>query len=141
LSRTTSASPWRPCSPRVRDPWCSFDRSLEVLVEARRRRPRVRTKSSLLLGLGETDEQAQRTLEDLRSADVDMVCIGQYLQPTRRHLPVRRWVTPERFAEVGAAARAMGFEAVASGPLVRTSYLAAELSQELGGPVSGDGAR
>ena len=115
----------------VRDPRASYDRSLAVLAEARAGRPELTTKSSLMLGLGETDAQVEASLRDLRSVDVDAVCIGQYLQPTSRHLTVERFVPPDRFAELERFARELGFRAVASGPLVRTSYLAAELAERL----------
>jgi len=117
----------RELTPRVRDPRCSYDRSLEVLASARELGRSTKTKSSLLLGLGETDAEVERTLSDLRGVGVEMLCIGQYLQPTSRHLPVVRYVRPERFSELEALGLSLGFEAVASGPLVRTSYLAAEL--------------
>jgi lipoic acid synthetase len=119
----------RELTARVRDPRCSYDRSLQVLAESHR--AALRTKSSLLLGLGERDDEVERALGDLREVGVDMVCIGQYLQPSRRHLEVDRFVPPERFSELESLARAMGFAAVASGPLVRTSYLAAELTGAL----------
>jgi len=127
----------REITESVRDRRSSYERSLRVLSEARARRPSGTTKSSLLLGFGETDEQAERCLRDLREARVDMVCIGQYLQPTSRHVQVDRYVTPERFAELEGFAKELGFSAVASGPLVRTSYLAAELSEELDAGRSG----
>lgn len=116
----------RELTPQVRDRRCAYDRSLEVLAAARKLRPSTITKSSLLLGLGETDAQVEATLDDLRAAGVESIAIGQYLQPTRRNVPVRRWVTPERFAELAELARDKGFTRVASGPLVRTSYHAAE---------------
>jgi lipoyl synthase len=116
----------RELTPQVRDRRCSYDRSLEVLAAARRKRPSTVTKSSLLLGLGETDAQVEAALDDLRAVGVASIAIGQYLQPTRRNVPVERWVTPERFAELAALAREKGFTHVASGPLVRTSYHAAE---------------
>ncbi len=122
----------RELTPKVRDPRCSYDRSLEVLASARQLDPAaaVKTKSSLLLGLGETDQQVERALADLRRSEVDMVCLGQYLQPTKRHLPVDRYVPPERFDELAALAEDLGFRNVASGPLVRTSYHAADLLDE-----------
>jgi lipoic acid synthetase len=116
----------RELTSRVRDRRCSYSRSLEVLAEAKQRQPSLSTKSSILLGLGETDEQVERCLDDLRGVGVDIVCIGQYLQPTRHHAAVTRYVTPERFAELGELARSKGFAGVASAPLVRTSYHAAD---------------
>lgn len=118
----------RELSGRVRDRRCSYDRSLEVLRQARARAPRLVTKSSLLLGMGETDAQVERAIDDLRSVEVTVLCLGQYLQPSRRHLPVERYLPPEQFVELEALARAKGFEQVVSGPLVRTSYHAAEVA-------------
>ena len=118
----------RELSHAVRDRRSSYDRSLEVLAAAKRCEPSIMTKSSLLLGLGETDQQVERSFEDLSQVGVDILCIGQYLQPSRRHLPVERYVTPERFEELGERARLRhGFASVVSGPLVRTSYRAAEV--------------
>lgn len=116
----------RHLTPRVRDRRCSFDRSLGVLAETKQICPSLTTKSSLLLGLGETDRQIEEALDDLRSVEVDTICIGQYLQPTKHHVPVTHYVTPERFAELDALARSKGFSNVASAPLVRTSYHAAD---------------
>jgi lipoic acid synthetase len=79
-----------------------------------------------MLGLGETDEEIYQTLKDLRAIDVDVVTFGQYLQPTRSHLPVREYVTPEKFASWQEEAEKLGFKYVASGPLVRSSYKAGE---------------
>ncbi len=127
----------RELTGQVRDRRTSYDRSLEVLRQARGLRPpaEMKTKSSLLLGLGETDEQIEAALDDLRRVEVDMVCLGQYLRPSRRHAPVRRYLPPERFDELAELARAKGFAQVASGPLVRTSYHAAELAGTGGRPV------
>lgn len=75
-----------------------------------------------MLGLGETNEEIEQTLKDLRAHDVDMVTLGQYLQPSRYHMPVARYVTPEEFDRFGDFAREIGFKKVASGPLVRSSY-------------------
>lgn len=114
-------------TPRVRDPRCGYEQSLEVLRYAKELRPDGLTKSSIMLGLGESDEQLRWTFADLRQAGVDVLTLGQYLRPTRKHLPVEAFVTPERFEELAAEARGFGFEYVASGPLVRSSYKAAEL--------------
>jgi lipoic acid synthetase len=97
-----------------------YDRSLEVLF--RLKKGGMRTKSGLMLGLGETHEEVLESLEDLRSVDVDVVTLGQYLQPTAKHLPIHEFVTPERFAEYREAGLKMGFNYVESGPLVRSSY-------------------
>jgi lipoyl synthase len=88
-----------------------------------------------MVGLGETADQVRRTLGDLRAAGTDIVTIGQYLQPTRRNLPVVEYITPERFAEYEDCARNLGFRAVVAGPLVRSSYHADEVSTEMGDPV------
>lgn len=117
----------RRLTPAVRDPRASYEGSLAVLSEARAARPAMLTKSSLMVGLGETDAEVGEVLSDLRRAGVDIVTVGQYLQPTARHWPVDRYVPPETFRDYERAARAMGFAFVASGPLVRSSYRAAEL--------------
>jgi lipoic acid synthetase len=122
------------CVPRldvmVRDPRASFAQSLDVLRSARELRPDLPTKSSLMVGLGESDAEVLAALEQLRAAGVELVTLGQYLAPGRpgtRFLPVDRYVHPDQFAAWEAAARAMGFAGVASGPLVRSSYRAGAL--------------
>jgi len=112
---------------RVRDARCGYDRSLSVLRRAKERAPDRVTKSSLMVGIGETDEEVVEALSDLRSAGVDIVTIGQYLRPSPKHHEVMRFVTPETFAEFERAALSMGFLYAASGPLVRSSYKAAEV--------------
>lgn len=97
-----------------------YDRSLEVLF--RLKKGGMRTKSGIMLGLGETHEEIIETLDDLASVNVDIVTLGQYLQPTPKHLPVAEFVTPERFAEYRDYALKLGFKYVESGPLVRSSY-------------------
>ena len=97
-----------------------YDRSLEVLN--RLKKGGMRTKSGIMLGLGETDEEIIETMEDLRSVNVDVLTIGQYLQPTVKHLPIAEFVTPERFAKYEKLGLEMGFRFVESGPLVRSSY-------------------
>ena len=97
-----------------------YDRSLEVLF--RLKKGGMRTKSGIMLGLGETDAEIIETLEDLRSVDVDIITLGQYLQPTSKHLPVSEFVTPERFDKYREIGLKMGFRYVESGPLVRSSY-------------------
>lgn len=116
-------------SPEVRDRRAGYLQSLDVLRALKRLAPARKTKSSLMLGLGETREELLAALEDLRDAGVDIVTLGQYLRPTRaaRHLPVERYVTPADFEEYGRLAREMGFLYVASGPFVRSSYRAGEL--------------
>jgi lipoic acid synthetase len=103
--------------------------SLKVLAHARRVHPDVRTKSGLMLGLGETTEEVIETLADLRSVGCDLVTLGQYLQPSPRHLPVVRYLPPEEFDELGRVARELGFAQVASGPFVRSSYHADEMAR------------
>ena len=114
-------------TPRVRDRRAAYRQSLEVLAYVKSLNiPNQLTKTSLMLGLGETDEQIRTTLRDLREANVDVVTFGQYLQPTKKHLPVKEYVTPEKFEEWQTEAENMGFLYVASGPLVRSSYKAGE---------------
>ncbi|MAF66551.1 MAG: lipoyl synthase [Planctomycetes bacterium] len=112
---------------RVRDPRCSFVRSLDTLRGAKRADPEVLTKSSLMLGLGERGAEVREALERLREAEVDFLTLGQYLRPTANHAPVARYVEPECFEEWGRIASDLGFANVASGPLVRSSYKAGEL--------------
>ena len=108
----------------VRDPRASYEQTLEVLAHAKRHRPDVLTKTSLMLGLGETDQEIDETMDDLRAHNVDIVTFGQYLRPTVNHLPVERFVTPDEFAEYRERGLAKGFLEVVSGPLVRSSYRA-----------------
>ena len=105
-------------------PQADYRQSLSVLRFARRHRPRVMTKSGFMVGLGETAEEVEQLLADLRSEDVDVATIGQYLQPTRRNLPVREYVAPETFARYREIGLQLGFRMVFSGPLVRSSYMA-----------------
>lgn len=114
----------RRLSPEVRDRRASYDRSLEVIRQAKGRV--AVTKSSLMVGMGETLDEITQTLRDLRSVDCDVVTVGQYLQPTARHYPVTRYLHPEEFNDIGILAKQMGFAFVASGPLVRSSYKAEE---------------
>ena len=120
----------RRLTPTIRDARCSFDTSLAVLRAARELRPDVKTKSSVMLGLGETADEVREAMVELRAAGVDVVTLGQYLQPTVKHAPVVEYVSPERFDALAADARGMGFLYVAAGPLVRSSYRAAELFLE-----------
>ncbi|KAM9857115.1 lipoyl synthase, mitochondrial [Aulostomus maculatus] len=110
----------------VRDPRANFDQSLSVLKHAKEVKPTVLTKTSIMLGLGETDQQIQDTLTELREAGVDCLTLGQYMQPTKRHLKVEEYVTPEKFAHWEKVGNDMGFVYTASGPLVRSSYKAGE---------------
>ena len=108
----------------VRDRRAGYRQTLEVLAHAKQHRPEVLTKSSLMLGLGETAEEVEQAMDDLRSAQVDILTLGQYLRPTIHHLPVSRFVPPEEFDEFRRIGLAKGFMEVASGPLVRSSYRA-----------------
>lgn len=110
---------------RIRDARCSWDCSVEVLRDAKRFGARI-TKSSLMVGIGEETEEVFESMRLLREADVDVITLGQYLRPTPRHAAVERYVEPEEFAAFERAGREMGFAYVASGPLVRSSYRAAE---------------
>ena len=108
----------------VRDPRAGYEQTLRVLAHAKRHRPEVLTKTSLMLGLGETDDEIIEALEDMRAHEVDLLTLGQYLQPTAHHLPVARFITPEQFDQYRAWALARGFRECVSGPLVRSSYRA-----------------
>jgi lipoic acid synthetase len=108
----------------VRDPRAGYEQTLRVLEHAKRFRPDVLTKTSLMLGLGETDAEIAATMDDARAVGVDILTLGQYLQPTTHHLPVERWVTPEEFERYREWALAKGFLECVSGPLVRSSYRA-----------------
>ena len=104
-----------------------YDVSLKVLQHVKTTSPTTRTKSGLMLGLGETTEELVETLADLRSIGCDFLTLGQYLQPSTRHLPVARYLPPHEFDELGRIARSLGFAEVASGPFVRSSYHADEM--------------
>jgi lipoic acid synthetase len=103
--------------------------SLGVLEHVKKTHPEIRTKSGLMLGLGETTDELLETLADLRSVGCDLLTLGQYLQPSPRHLPVERYVPPAEFDELGRLARSLGFRDVASGPFVRSSYHADEMAR------------
>jgi lipoic acid synthetase len=105
--------------------------TLELLADAKRLLPGVRTKSGLMLGLGETRDELLDVFADLLDHGVDFLTLGQYLQPVADALPVERYVPPEEFEELGALARGMGFRRVASGPLVRSSYHAREMAEDV----------
>jgi lipoic acid synthetase len=117
---------------RVR-PQANYRQSLDVLRFARRHRPGVMTKSGFMAGLGETAAEVEQLLNDLREQDVDVATIGQYLQPTRRNLPVAEYVTPEQFDRYRDFGLALGFKMVFSGPLVRSSYMADLVNEQAGG--------
>ena len=108
----------------VRDPRAGYEQTMRVLGHAKQHRPSVLTKSSLMLGLGETTQEVEETLDDLRAVGVDIVTLGQYLRPTANHLPIERFVTPAEFDELREKALAKGFLECVSGPLVRSSYRA-----------------
>jgi lipoic acid synthetase len=118
----------RRLTPRVRSR-ATYDGSLNVLRTVKTRRgDTIHTKSGLMLGLGETEEEMLTALADLRAAGCDVLTLGQYLQPTLKHLPVVEFVSPGQFDDYGRRAREMGFVHVASGPMVRSSYHAEEFS-------------
>ena len=116
---------------RVR-PQARYRQSLDVLAFARRHTPDVMTKSGFMVGLGETADEVAQLLRDLREQHVDVATIGQYLQPTRRNLPVQEYVTPEQFERYRETGMALGFRMVFSGPLVRSSYMADVVDQQAG---------
>jgi lipoic acid synthetase len=108
----------------VRDPRAGYSQTLDVLAHAKTHRRNVLTKSSIILGLGEQDGEIQRTMDDLRTANVELLTLGQYLRPTLNHLPIERWVTPDEFLRYREWALERGFVECVSGPLVRSSYRA-----------------
>ncbi|MDX9730478.1 MAG: lipoyl synthase [Bdellovibrionales bacterium] len=111
---------------RVRDPRAGYRQTMDVLKTVKEIDPTRYTKSSIMLGLGEEQDEVMQTLRDLRAVGCDVVTFGQYLQPTKRHLKVEKFVTPEEFADWQKVAEDLGFLYVASGPLVRSSYRAGE---------------
>jgi lipoic acid synthetase len=117
-------------TPAVRDPSAAYRQSLRVLRGIKAMDPGMYTKSSIMVGLGETREELEQTFRDLREAGVDILTLGQYLQPTKRHLDVVEYVEPGRFDLLREVAESHGFLYVASGPLVRSSYRAGELFME-----------
>jgi lipoic acid synthetase len=110
-------------------PEAVYHRSLDLLRNVKRLNPDMPAKSGIMVGLGETRAQLEKTLRDLADHGCDMLTIGQYLQPTRNHLPVEKFYPPEEFDDLAETARHMGFKKVASGPFVRSSYHAEELFQ------------
>jgi len=108
----------------VRDPRAGYEQTLAVLAHAKQYKPAVLTKTSLMLGLGETDEEIAQCMDDLRAANVDLLTLGQYLRPTAHHLEVQRFVTPQQFEQYRELALSKGFRECVSGPLVRSSYRA-----------------
>ncbi len=116
----------RRLTPRIRDARCSYDLSLRTLRMAKQLAPARMTKSSIMVGIGETQDEVEATMRDLREAEVDVVTLGQYLRPTAKHAAVDRYVEPAEFAHYERYGQQLGFAYVASGPLVRSSYHAAE---------------
>ena len=113
-------------------PGADYGHSLKLLKDFKARFPRIATKSGLMLGLGETDKEVLQVMRDLRGHNVNMLTIGQYLQPSDGHLPVLRYAPPEIFAMLEQAAKEMGFSHAACGPMVRSSYFADEQAQRAG---------
>ncbi|MCL7391470.1 MAG: lipoyl synthase [Thaumarchaeota archaeon] len=113
-------------TPLVRDARAGYEKSLKTLKTIKELNPEIYTKSSIMLGLGETVEEVVQSMIDLRKVGVDFLTLGQYLRPTKRHLPVKEYIPPERFEELRRIGENLGFLYVASGPLVRSSYLAGE---------------
>ncbi|BDG07711.1 lipoyl synthase [Anaeromyxobacter paludicola] len=126
----------RRLTPVVRDARAGYDQTLGVLDRMKREFPSIFTKSSIMLGLGETPEEVEEAMRDLRAVGVEILTLGQYLRPSAWHLPVMEFVTPERFETFKGLGERLGFRYVASGPLVRSSYRAAELflRGEIGAP-------
>jgi len=108
----------------VRDPRAGYEQTLDVLKFAKGHSPCTVTKTSIMLGLGETDEEIEETLDDIRAADVDIVTMGQYMRPTQNHLPVARYVSPDQFARYREIGLSKGFLEVVAGAFVRSSYRA-----------------
>ena len=120
----------RRLTPKVRSV-AKYDGSLSVLGKVKERVPEIYTKSGVMLGLGETEEELYAVMKDLRKVGCDLLTLGQYLQPTQKHLPVKEFIHPDKFAEHKEKAEAMGFTYVASGPLVRSSYHADDFSPKV----------
>ena len=114
----------------VRDIRAGYKQTLDVLAESKRINPKVLTKTSLILGLGETDQEIEETMDDLIKNKVDILTLGQYLRPTLNHLPIERWVTPEEFETYREIGLKKGFLEVVSGPMVRSSYRAERALQK-----------
>ena len=113
-------------TPFVRDPRAKYRQTLRVLERVKEVNPQMVTKTSIMLGLGEKDEEVEQTMTDLRQVGVDCLTLGQYMQPTKRHLKVFEYVTPEKYAHWEQRGNELGFLYTASGPLVRSSYKAGE---------------
>lgn len=113
----------------VRDPRASYEQTIQVLSHAKQHRSNVLTKTSIILGLGETDDELRQAMDDLRAANVDILTLGQYLRPTAHHLPIARWVLPTEFSQYREWALERGFLECVSGPMVRSSYRAEQALQ------------
>lgn len=120
----------RPLTPKVRDPRATYEQSLRVLNSIKSLNPSVYTKSSIMLGLGEAEAELMQTMKDLRTVNVDILTLGQYLRPSKGHIPVTEYVNPEKFEHYKQFAEKLGFLYVASGPFVRSSYRAGEFFLE-----------
>lgn len=112
----------RRLTPAVRDKRAGFEQSLRILDHAKKRAPSRYTKTSLMLGLGESEDEVESAMNDARAVGIDILTMGQYLQPSKKHLPVVEFVTPEKFVRLGALAKSKGFHQVVSSPLSRSSY-------------------
>lgn len=119
-----------PLTPKVRDSRATYKQSLKVLKSIKQLKPTIYSKSSIMLGLGETESDLISTMKDLRSVYVDILTLGQYLRPTKGHIPVTEYVSPERFQRYKQVAENLGFLYVAAGPFVRSSYRAGEFFLE-----------
>jgi lipoyl synthase len=122
----------------VRDPRATYEQTLRVLAHAKAYLPALLTKTSLMLGLGESDEEIFETMDDIRAAGVDILTLGQYLRPTMNHLPIERWVTPQEFENYRQRALEKGFLECVSGPLVRSSYRAERALERNNAGLSGN---
>lgn len=121
----------RRLTPTVRDKRATYDQSLKILAHAKSRAPERFTKTSVMIGLGETEEEIESAMDDARAVGVDIFTLGQYLQPTKKHLPVIEFVTPQKFDRLGGLARSKGFHQVVSSPLSRSSYHAEQAFSDL----------
>ena len=106
-----------------------YERSLAVLHHSKKTKPHIVTKSSIMLGMGETNDELMEVFADLRTVDCDTLTLGQYLSPTLKHMPIARFVPPEEFDHLAVLARSLGFKKVVAGPFVRSSYHADEMAE------------
>lgn len=114
-------------SPKVRDPRANYNQSMDVLKYVKKLNSKIFTKSSLMLGLGETNKEILHSAQELRDIDVDLITLGQYMQPSQFHLPVKEFVTPEQFYQLKLDLKKLGFLHVESGPFVRSSFRASDV--------------